>query len=478
MASDDGIVIRIPDTDAEPPSGERDRLRARRDRATWSPSEVGGSALFASRFRECAARALLLPRRDPGRRSPLWQQRQRARRSCSRSPPSTRRSRSCSRPSASASRTSTTCPRWSALMRRRRAARGQRPRRRRPSTPSPYARSLLFGYVAQFVYEGDSPIAERRAAALVPRPGPARRAARPRRAARAARPRGAGRGRGRAAAHSPPTAGPATPRASPTCCGCSGRSPPTRSPARSVRRRRRRRLARARWPTTRRAVEVRMAGEERWAAIEDVGRLRDGLGVPVPPGIPDAFTEPVDDPLGRPGRPLRPHPRPVHRRRRRRPARARRGRRPPHPAAARRRRAGCSRASSGPPAPGPSGATPRCCARCAAARWPGCARRSSRSSPQALARFLPAWQHVADGSGRRAACAASTACSPRSTSSPAAPVPASALEPLVLAARVRDYEPALPRRADRLRRGDLGRPRRRCPATTAGSRCTSPTRRR
>ena len=40
--------------------------------------EVGGSALFASRFRECAARALLLPRRDPGRRSPLWQQRQRS----------------------------------------------------------------------------------------------------------------------------------------------------------------------------------------------------------------------------------------------------------------------------------------------------------------------------------------------------------------------------------------------------------------
>src|SRR5205807_4140119 len=41
-------------------------------------AEVGGSALFAARFRECAARALLLPRRDPRRRSPLWQQRQRA----------------------------------------------------------------------------------------------------------------------------------------------------------------------------------------------------------------------------------------------------------------------------------------------------------------------------------------------------------------------------------------------------------------
>ena len=77
VASDDGIVIRIPDTDDEPPTG---------DVIVFEPEEieqlvtqeVGGSALFASRFRECAARALLLPRRDPGRRSPLWQQRQRS----------------------------------------------------------------------------------------------------------------------------------------------------------------------------------------------------------------------------------------------------------------------------------------------------------------------------------------------------------------------------------------------------------------
>src|SRR6187402_980918 len=77
VASDDGIVIRIPDTDAEPPAGdvivfEPDEIEA------VVTDEVGGSALFAARFRECAARALLLPRRDPGRRSPLWQQRQRS----------------------------------------------------------------------------------------------------------------------------------------------------------------------------------------------------------------------------------------------------------------------------------------------------------------------------------------------------------------------------------------------------------------
>ena len=77
MAGDDGIVVRIPETDAEPPGAalalfEPDEID---DLVT---TEVGGSALFASRFRECAARALLLPRRDPGRRSPLWQQRQRS----------------------------------------------------------------------------------------------------------------------------------------------------------------------------------------------------------------------------------------------------------------------------------------------------------------------------------------------------------------------------------------------------------------
>ena len=71
---DDGIVVRLPEADDSPPA----------DAVILDPDEVedlvvnavGQSALFASRFRECAARALLHPRRDPGRRSPLWQQRQ------------------------------------------------------------------------------------------------------------------------------------------------------------------------------------------------------------------------------------------------------------------------------------------------------------------------------------------------------------------------------------------------------------------
>src|SRR6202451_4737474 len=76
MYTDDGIVIRVPDTDDPPPSAltllDPDEVEP------LVTAELGSSALFASRFRECAARALLLPRRPPGRRAPLWQQRQRA----------------------------------------------------------------------------------------------------------------------------------------------------------------------------------------------------------------------------------------------------------------------------------------------------------------------------------------------------------------------------------------------------------------
>ncbi len=163
VASDDGIVIRIPDTDAEPPSGEV---------VVFEPDEidqlvtqeVGGSALFAARFRECAARALLLPRRDPGRRSPLWQQRQRsaALLEVAAKYPSfpivLEAVRECLQDVYD-------LPALVALMRGIDRREVTVTDIATPS-PSPYARSLLFGYVAQFVYEGDSPIAERRAAAL------------------------------------------------------------------------------------------------------------------------------------------------------------------------------------------------------------------------------------------------------------------------------------------------------------------------
>ncbi|WP_310527459.1 DEAD/DEAH box helicase, partial [Nocardioides sp.] len=289
MASDDGIVIRIPDTDQEPPLGdlivfEPDEIEQ------LVTQEVGGSALFASRFRECAARALLLPRRDPGRRSPLWQQRQRSAQLLEVAskypsfPIVLEAIRECLQDVYD-------LPALTALLRRI-------DRREvtvvdvSTQTPSPYARSLLFGYVAQFVYEGDSPIAERRAAALSLDQGLlaellGRAELRelldpevlaeveaelqwlaPDRRARTAE----------AVTDLLRLLGPLTLE--------EVRARVTDQGATEVHS----------WLTgladARRVVAVRIAGEERWTTIEDIARLRDGLGVPVPQGTPEAFTEP------------------------------------------------------------------------------------------------------------------------------------------------------------------------------------------
>ena len=229
--------------------------------------------------------------------------------------------------------------------------------------------------------------------------------------------------------------------------------------------------------TARRAAVVRMAGEERWTAVEDVGRLRDALGVPVPPGIPDVFTESVDDPLGDlVARYARTHG--------------------PFTVAdlaahlalgaavvrhTLQRLGGQGRVLDGEFRP--AGTETEWCDAEVLRRL----RRRSLArlrkevepvDPQALARFLPAWQSVADGDptgrrGLRGVDGVLTAIDQLA----GAPVPASALEQLVLAARVRDYEPAY---LDELTTsGEVSGPARAtCPATTAGWRCTSPTRRR
>ena len=162
MAADDGIVLRIPHGE-EPPGA---------DLFVFTPEEideevrrlVGSSALFASRFRECAARALLLPRRDPRSRAPLWQQRQRAAhlldvaRPHPQFPIMLEAARECLQDVYD-------LPSLVELM-------GQVASRRvqvqevETTAPSPFARSLLFGYLAQFIYDTDAPLAERRTAAL------------------------------------------------------------------------------------------------------------------------------------------------------------------------------------------------------------------------------------------------------------------------------------------------------------------------
>ena len=206
-----------------------------------------------------------------------------------------------------------------------------------------------------------------------------------------------------------------------------------------ARRRRRRSPSCARRARRRRGGSSRCGwpAVERWAVVEDVGRLRDGLGVPVPPGTPDVFAEPVEDPLADlVARFARTHG--------------------PFTTAEVADRLGLgaavarhtlqrlARAGSGPRRrvptrrrPAPSGATPRSCASCGAARWPGCARRSSPSS-------RPPWP----GSSAPGSTSAGQACAGVDgvvsviDQLAGCPVPASALEPLVLASRVRDYEPS------------------------------------
>src|SRR4051812_8379848 len=162
MYSDDGMVFRLPESD-EPPDPDLffpapDEIE---DLVTRS---LGGTSLFAARFRENAARALLLPRRHPGKRSPLWAQRKRAAdllavaQRYGSFPVLLETYRECLRDVFD-------LPGLTELLRR------VQDRRVRvvtadTRTPSPFASSLLFAYVANFIYDGDAPLAERRAQAL------------------------------------------------------------------------------------------------------------------------------------------------------------------------------------------------------------------------------------------------------------------------------------------------------------------------
>ncbi len=431
VASDDGIVIRIPDTDAEPPGGEivvfePDEID---DLVT---QEVGGSALFASRFRECAARALLLPRRDPGRRSPLWQQRQRSAALLEVAvkypsfPIVLEAVRECLQDVYD-------LPALVALMKRV-DTREVAVTDVATHTPSPYARSLLFGYVAQFVYEGDSPIAERRAAALSLDQGllaellgraelrelldPEVLAEVEAELQRLAPDRQARDAEGLVdllRLLGPQSAAELTARSVPGADVSGWLSA----------------LADAR-----RVVEVRMSGGPCWSVVEDVGRLRDGLGVPVPPGTPDAFAEPVDDPLADlVARYARTH-----------------GPFTTDDVAARlglgaavvrhtlQRLSHQGRVLDGEFRPAGSGSE-----WCDAEVLRKLRRRSLARlrkevepvEPEALGRFLAAWQHITATRLRGVDGVLSVV-----DQLAGCPVPASALEPLVLGARVRDYEPA------------------------------------
>ena len=167
MHGDDGLVLRLPDVELDegPPLDVAALVTFDADDVhDLMTEQIGGSALFASRFRECAGRALLLPRRRPGQRQPLWQQRQRSAQLLQVAsgypdfPIVLETVRECIQDVFDV-------PGLAELMRDI-AARKIQVVEIESAQPSPFARSLMFGYVAQFLYEGDSPLAERRAAAL------------------------------------------------------------------------------------------------------------------------------------------------------------------------------------------------------------------------------------------------------------------------------------------------------------------------
>ncbi|TLM75157.1 DNA glycosylase AlkZ-like family protein [Pseudarthrobacter sp. NamB4] len=511
MAADDGIVLRVPMMEDEPPGAEL-FLFDPEELEQIVTAEVGGSALFASRFRECAARALLLPRQTPGKRQPLWQQRQR---------------------SAQLLDVARKYPAFPIVLETVReclqdvydlpalkeiAASVERRELRIVQTttqqPSPFAKSLLFGYVAQFLYEGDSPLAERRAAALaldstllnellgrvelrelldtkvieatereLQRLTPDRRvrglegvadllrllgplapeeAALRLQGGEAAAVLDTGIPSPAAARSTePPEAEPglADAESAPETAHGSIESATAHLMA----------LQRAN-----RAIKINIGGVERFAAVEDAARLRDAIGVPLPMGVPLAFIEPVADPLGdlvsRYARTHGPFTAAE--------AAARLGLGVAVVGTALKRLAADGRVVEGEfrphpvplePAPGSgpeegtqpaaSEALPNLPQHALASEWCDAEvlRKLRRRSLAALraevepvdaaayGRFLPAWQHVrtpGGGPGQpslRGLEGIVTAIDQLS----GVPIPASAWEPLVLAGRVANYQPAM-----------------------------------
>jgi ATP-dependent Lhr-like helicase len=289
--SDDGIAFRFPDSDSPPDSA--DLILDPDDVESLLLEHLGDTALFAARFREAAGRSLLLPRRRPGERTPLWLQRRR---------------------SADLLGVAKQFGSFPIMLEVYREILQDdfdlpglvevlgdiRARRVRVTSvdldgPSPFASSLLFAFVAAFLYEADAPLAERRAAAMTLDRDLLRDLL--------------GEGELRELIDPEVVAAVELELQHLT----DRRRVKTADTVHD--------LLRDLGPLTiadievrsegldissvmedlvaqRRVVEVAIGGVSRWAAVEDVSRLRDAIGIPPPPGVPHVFLEPVADPLG------------------------------------------------------------------------------------------------------------------------------------------------------------------------------------
>jgi len=160
--TDDGFALRLPEADRAPDID--DLLLDPEEVRELVTSQLHGSALFASRFRENATRALLLPRRRPGERTPLWQQRQRSHdllqvaSKHAEFPILIETYRECLSDVFD----------MEGLRDLMTAVRARQVRTVVVDTEraSPFASTLVFDYIGQYMYDGDAPLAERRAQAL------------------------------------------------------------------------------------------------------------------------------------------------------------------------------------------------------------------------------------------------------------------------------------------------------------------------
>ncbi len=290
MWGEDGFVLRFPETDLPP---EIDSLLLEPEEAAQLVmQQLGSTALFAAKFREAASRALLLPRRRADGRTPLWQQRKRAYDLLSVAsryvsfPILLEAYRECLRDVFD----------MPALMETLRAVAGRtiRVHVTDSRTPSPFAASLLFSYVANYIYDGDAPLAERRAQALSIDQDQLRELLGDA-DLRELLDLGAieeveeqlqcivdpYKARSMDGVHDLLLRLGDMTRAEIAARSASG------DIATSVDR-----LLKAR-----RALDLMVAGEKRVMAVEDAARFRDALGVQLPPGLPSAFLEPAPDAL-------------------------------------------------------------------------------------------------------------------------------------------------------------------------------------
>ncbi len=287
--TDDGFVLRFPET-AEPPDIEvlmLDPVEA----TDLVLRQLGSTALFAAKFRESAARALLLPRRRAQGRAPLWQQRKRAYDLLAVA------ARYASFPMLLEAYRETLrdvfdMPAFLEVLRGI-ASRSIRVHVADTRTPSPFAASLLFGYAANFIYDGDAPLAERRAQALTIDQDQLR-----------------------------DLMGDADLRELLDAAAIEEVEEQLQALDENYRAKRvdgvhdlllrlgdlsRAELTRrtvgmdveavaGKLIRARRALEVQLLGEKRLIAIEDAAKFRDALGIPLPPGVPKAFLDPVVEP--------------------------------------------------------------------------------------------------------------------------------------------------------------------------------------